>query len=232
MFQLARILSTKKESCRKKQFPCNGGDFIDPICKNNSFELFYHHNIPVEQVIYGTLRPDRKFSYPDYVSSYEWVERETGFFPIFYAVGQCNTAIPMTGCSDNWRVLTGGDFKDGIYRKKYRKKGEFPNLAVFSFNQIDGIFMDYMSWHVALNAYPNGRSVTPYERRMIFKPSWTHRRWLEAALKGTHAVQLVAPELPLHRAAHVYVRNLKTKRFLERMGFSEIEVMRLKVDRV
>jgi len=138
----------------------------------------------------------------------------------------------MTGCSDNWRVLTGGDFKDGIYRKKYRKKGEFPNLAVFSFNQIDGIFMDYMSWHVALNAYPNGRSVTPYERRMIFKPSWTHRRWLEAALKGTHAVQLVAPELPLHRAAHVYVRNLKTKRFLERMGFSEIEVMRLKVDRV
>ena len=67
---------------------------------------------------------------------------------------------------------------------------------------------------------------------MIFKPSWTRRRWLQAALKGTHSVQLVAPELPLHRAAHVYVRNLKTKRYLERMGFSEIEVMRLKVDRV
>ena len=126
----------------------------------------------------------------------------------------------------------GGDFKDGIYRKKYRKKGEFPNLAVFSFDQIDGVFMDYMSWHVALNAYQNGRTVTPYERRMILKPSWTRRRWLQAALKGTHSVQLVAPELPLRRAAHVYLRNSEIRHQLERMGFSGVEVMRVKVDRV
>jgi hypothetical protein len=226
------MFSTRKESYRKNHFSCNGGDFIDPICKNNSSGLLYHHNLPVEQVIYGTILPDRKFSYPDLLRSYEWVEREIGFFPIFYAVGPCDTAIPTTGYLDNWRVLTGGDYEDGIYRKKYRKKGEFPNLAVFSFDQIDGVFMDYMSWHIALNAYQNGRTVTPYERRMIFKPTWTCRRWLQAALKGTQSVQLVAPELPLHRAARVCVRNLKTKRYIEQMGFSGVEVMRLNVERI
>jgi len=229
---LSGCFRPEKNHIEKNNFSCNGGDFIDLICKNNLSGLLYHHNIPVEQVIYGTILPDRKFSYPDFLRSYEWVERETGFSPIFYAVGPCDTAIPTTGYSDNWRALTGGAFEDGVYRKRYRKKGEFPNLAVFSFDQVDGVFMDYMSWHIALNAYQNGRTVTSYERRMIFKPSWTRRHWLQAALKGTHSVQLVAPELPLHRAARVYVRNLKTKRYIEHMGFSGVEVMRLKVERI
>jgi hypothetical protein len=226
------LIRPKKSHTKQMNSSYNGGDCIDPVNKKEINDLFYHHCIPVEQVIYGTIRPDRNFSYPDFLSSYEWVERETGFFPVFYAVGPCDRGILMTGYSDNWMVWTGGDFEQGVYKKKYRKRGEFPNLAVFSFDQIDGVFMDYMSWHIALNAYPNGRTVTPYERRMIFKPSWTCRRWWQAALKGTHSVQLVAPELPLHRAGHVYVRNSETKRHLERMGFTGVEVLRVRVEKI
>jgi hypothetical protein len=136
----------------------------------------------------------------------------------------------MTGYEDNWRVRTGGEFVNGTYNKIYRKKGDFPNLALFSFEKIDGIFMDYQSWHIALNACINGKSVTPAEQRMIFKPSWTRSRWIRAALTGTHSVQIIAPELPLQRAKRGYVRNIKTRHLLEMMGFLDLEVRREKVD--
>ncbi|MDD1690499.1 MAG: hypothetical protein LUQ66_07550 [Methanoregula sp.] len=181
--------------------------------------------------MYGTIRPDRKFSDPEFLSAYEWVEEHTGFFPIFYAVGPCDKALCMTGYENNWSVWIGGDFDEGVYRKKFRGAGEFPNLAIFSFDHIDGIFMDYMSWHIAINACLNGRKVTAYECRMIFKPSWTRRRWMLAALKGTHSVQLVAPELPLHLAQHAFVRNAKTKRHLEKMGFTDVDILRVPVDK-
>jgi hypothetical protein len=118
---------------------------------------------------------------------------------------------------------------NGRYQKIYNHKGDFPNLAVFSFDTIDGIFMDFQSWHIAINACLNGRNVTPSEQRMIFKPSWTRNRWIRAALNGTHSVQLIAPELPLQLAKRGYVRNTKTKRIVERMSFPEITIKRVKV---
>jgi len=157
------------------------------------------------------------------------VEEKTGFFPFFYAVGQIDTVRPMTGYADNWRVLTGGEMINGKYQKIFNRKGNFPNRVLFSFDTIEGIFMDFQSWHIALNACMNGGNVTPAEQRMIFKPSWTRRRWIRAALKGTHSVQLVAPELPLQLAKQGYVRNSKTKRIVERMGFPEIAIRRVKV---
>ncbi|MEI7649783.1 MAG: hypothetical protein WCJ47_08790 [Methanomicrobiales archaeon] len=136
----------------------------------------------------------------------------------------------MTGYEDNWRIRTGGEFVNGTYNKIYWQKGDFPNLTLFSFEKIDGIFMDFMSWHIALNACMNGKSVTPAEQRMIFKPSWTRSHWIRAALTGTHSVQIIAPELPLQIVKRGYVRNIKTRQLLNRMGFSEIKVRRLKVD--
>lgn len=118
---------------------------------------------------------------------------------------------------------------NGIYQKTYNHKGNFPNLVLFSFDTIDGIFMDFQSWHIALNACMNGGNVTPAEQRMIFKPSWTRSRWIRAALNGTHSVQLIAPELPLQRAKRGHVRNTKTKWIVERMGFPEINIRRVKV---
>ena len=185
--------------------------------------------MPAEAACFGVLQPDRRLSDPDFLPAYEWLEKEIGYYPLFFAVGETESAITMTGYEDNWRVWTGGEHIDGIYRKIYRHKGEFPNLALFSFAQIDGIFMDFQSWHIALNACMNGGSVTSTERRMIFKPSWTRSRWIHAARKGTHHVQLVAPGIPLHLAERGYVRNAGTRLMLEMRGFTRIEVKRVEV---
>jgi hypothetical protein len=206
-----------------------GDTVLSSSGSNPSEELLFHHCIPVDAVRFGTLQPDRKYSDPDFLPAYEWVEKITGFFPIFYAVGQIDAVVPMTGYADNWRFLTGGEMINGRYQKIFNRRGNFPNFALFSFDTIDGIFMDFQSWHIALNACMNGGSVTSAEQRMIFKPSWTRSRWIRAALNGTHSVQLVAPELPLTLAKRGYVRNTKTKRIVERMGFPEITVKRVKV---
>ena len=206
------------------------GDTVLPSSgRNPSGELLFHHCIPVDAVRFATLRPDRKYSDPIFLPAYEWVEETAGFFPFFYAVGKIDAVVTMTGYADNWRNLTGGEMVNGRYQKTYNRKGNFPNLAVFSFDTIDGIFMDFQSWHIALNTCMNGGSVTSAEKRMIFKPSWTRSRWIRAALNGTHSVQLVAPALPLTLAKRGYVRNSKTKRIVEKMGFPDITVKRVKV---
>jgi hypothetical protein len=206
-----------------------GDTVLSSTGSNSSEELLFHHCISLDAVRFGTIRPERKFSDPEFLPAYEWVEEIIGFFPIFYAVGQINAALPMTGYADNWRYLTGGEMVNGIYQKTYNRKGNFPNLALFSFDTINGIFMDFQSWHIALNACMNGGNVTPAEQRMIFKPSWSRSRWIRAALNGTHLVQLIAPELPLPLAKRGYVRNTKTKRIVERMGFPDITIKRVKV---
>ncbi|MFH0968429.1 MAG: hypothetical protein V1862_12170 [Methanobacteriota archaeon] len=163
--------------------------------------------------------------------AYEWLEKEIGYYPVFSAVDEGESVLWMTGYDDTWRVRTGGERARGTYRKTFRHKGEFPNLACFSFSEIDGIFMDFQSWHIALNACMNGGSVSEAERRMIFTPSWTRSRWLSASRKGTPCVQFVSPIVPLHRAEHGYVRNSVPHVMLEKRGFANIEVKRVKVER-
>jgi hypothetical protein len=193
-------------------------------------EPYYHHCMPVAQVKHGTILADPAFSYPGFMPAYEWLDDELGFFPLFCAVGVSDAVIRMTGYADNWRVLTGGEFVFGKYQKIYRREGEFPNLALFSFDHIDGVFMDFMSWHIALNACMNGRAVSNAEKKMIFKPSWTKSRWIQAALHESHSVQLVTQELPLDTALKVRVRNAATRQLLEEKGFRNAEIFRLRVD--
>jgi hypothetical protein len=89
--------------------------------------------------------------------------------------------------------------------------------------------MDYMSWHIAINACTNGRCVTNGEKRMILKPSWTRSRWLRAA-ENSHQVDLLVPALPLDNAVRVWVRNRETRNQMEKMGFRNVEVVRIQVD--
>ena len=208
-----------------------GDIVIPPFSDDRNPVLLYHHCMPAEAACFGVFEPDRRLSDPFFRMAYEWLEKEIGYYPVFFAVGELESALWMTGYDDNWRVCTGGERVDGTYRKTYRHKGEFPNLACFSFSEIDGILMDFQSWHIALNVCMNGGSVSEAERRMIFKPSWTRSRWLSASRKETHRVQLVAPAVPLHRAEHGYVRNSVTRLMLEKRGFTNIEVKRVKVER-
>lgn len=193
-------------------------------------DLLYHHCIPVSAASQRIITPDHSYSDQDFLPAYNWVEQVTGFYPLFLAVGTSDI-LWMTGYQDNWRIWTGSEVEEGVYRETYRKKGEFPNLAVFSFGSLDGVYMDYDYWHNTLNTIPNGKPITTRETKWIFKPSWTKSRWIRAALKGTCRVQFVVPELNLMNAKAVFVRNLATKNMLEDLGYSNVTVKRIPVER-
>ena len=185
--------------------------------------------MPLSQVTYGTVRADPAYASPDFLPAYEWLEDQIGFFPHFVSVGNNESALYRTGYQDNWRVWTGGDIVQGKYRKNYRKKGEFPNLVLLSFDHLEGVFMDHMSWHIAINSCTNGKNVSTSEMKMILKPSWTDKRWLRAAMKS-HSVELLTPEIPLDTAAGIWVRNRATQKLVEMKGFRNVEVTRTQVE--
>jgi hypothetical protein len=185
--------------------------------------------MPLERVRFATLRPDRSLSNRHNRPAFEWFEQEIGYYPFFLAVGRSAAALAMTGYDDNWRIVAGREYPDGSYDIVHRKRGEFPNLVLFSFDDPDGTFMDYVSWHAALRAGIIGKKVTPREREKIFRPSWSRSRWIREAEDGNRQVQLGAPVLPLDHATAIGVRNRETGRFLHQMGFVEPRVLRIRV---
>jgi len=186
--------------------------------------------MPQSQIVKGTIHADPAYSADSFfLPAYKWLEEQIGFFPHFISVGNNESALYRTGYQDNWRIYTVSDYLRGSWQKIYRKKNEFPNNILLSFDNQEGVFMDYMSWHIAINASTNGRCVTKREMMMILKPSWTRSRWLRAA-ENTHQVDLLVPALPLDNAVRVRVRNRETRNQMEKMGFRNIEVARIQVD--
>lgn len=201
-----------------------------PLSPDLPLLLLYHYCMPASGVVRGSIVPDRTRSFPDFLPAYEWVEERLGFFPLFLAVGRLEEIAWMTGYQDNWRVVTGCEPGERGYRKICRKKDEFPNLALLSFESVEGVFMDYDYWHIALTACMNGSCVSRQAESWIFKPSWTKSRWLRAVRAGTHRVQLVTPELSLTKSREIRVRNAATRRIIEGRGFEQVKVFRIPVN--
>ena len=187
--------------------------------------------MPLSQVTFGTIRADPTYSAGNYLlPAYEWLAEQIGFFPHFISVGKDENALYRTGYQDNWRVHIGGDTVDGKYQKIYRKKGEFPNNVLLSFDHLEGVFMDFDYWHIAINECTNGGSVSKSEMKWILKPSWTRERWLRAALTSTRPVDLLVPEIPLDKANRVWVRNHATQKLIETKGFRNVKIARIPVE--
>jgi hypothetical protein len=177
--------------------------------------MLYHHSRDLESVVFGEVKGNPEFSDPDFRKAYLWLEKEVGFYPLFLAVGATEEDIKMTCYGDNWIAKTS------------RKKGEFPNNVLFSFNDVKGVFTDYQYWHFILNANNKNYSMTYHEKKLIFKPSWKESDWLRKARKEPHSVQLVAPKLYLPDASRIWVRNNATRSLLNKLGFQNIEVRRI-----
>lgn len=193
--------------------------------------LLYHHCRLLESVSYGEIVADSTYSNPDFKEAYGWLEKEIGFYPLFLAVGISENDIRMTGYQNNWRRFIGTEkIEDGKLVRKYRRGGEFPNEILFSFKLVDGIFMDYDYWHIALNAVGYKDIITDHEKRLIFKPSWRKTQWLNKAKYEPHSVQLAAPRLYLPAASLISVRNKSTQLMLKMRGFQNIEVRRIRVE--
>ncbi|MCK4614484.1 MAG: hypothetical protein KAU14_06750 [Thermoplasmata archaeon] len=184
--------------------------------------LQYHHCRSLESIIFGEVKSPPAYSGPDFKDAYLWLKKEVGFYPTFLAVGTTEEDIRMTGYQDNWRVK--------ISDKKCRKRGEFPNMVLFSFEDVDGIFTDYDYWHLVLNASYKDYQMTDYEKRLIFKPSWQKSKWLRKANKNPHSVQLITKTLYLPGAERIWVRNRQTKKLLEFRGFRNVEVKRIRLE--
>lgn len=187
----------------------------------------FHHARGIAGVQYGVVKPDPKYSDPDFLPAYRWLEQQIGFFPLFIAVGDSDDARWATGYQNQWRVRVGYDFENR--RPIYRRKGELSNEVLFSFADNDGIFYDSGWWTVVLNACLNSHSVDKQTRRCLFKVSWSKSRWLCKAKKNPGTVELVVPELDLSKANQIWVRNQKTKRVVETLGFCNVEVRRIYV---
>ena len=197
--------------------------------------LLYNHSRSLESVIFGEVKANPQYSDPEFRNAYSWLEKQVGFYPLFLAVGTTEDDIRMTGYQSQWAKVNGSEIvgrrKNGSYIQRHilRKKGEFPNYVLFSFEEVDGVFTDFDYWHIPLGAIMNGYGVTDYEKRLTFKPSWPKSKWLRKARKNPHSVQLVASTLYLPDAKRIWVRNQQTKNQLKSMGFENVEVRRLLV---
>lgn len=167
-------------------------------------KAIYHYCMPMAKVRYGVLVPDPAYSDPDLLPAYQWLEKEVGFFPLFLAVGSSIESIRMTGYPNQ---------KDNV---------------LFSFNNVEGIFMDYGYWHIVLNAGYRNYQISKREKSWIFKYSWSQSRWLKKAEKEPHSVQLVARELDLRRAKRIWVFSQFFREELEKLGFQNVRVRKMR----
>ncbi len=182
----------------------------------------------------GWLNTDFYDEYYDMdIKANNWLKKEVGFYPLFLSVGSSLYDYYMTGYGDNWTVATSRwyDKEAKKFCSERRKKGEFPNCVMFSFDDIDCVFMDHAWWViVGYNNAVNGEETTDREKRGIFKYSWNRSNWFRMA-KKSGGVQCVVPELDLRQAVRVWVRNKKTKKILEKMGFSNVFVKRILLEK-
>lgn len=162
--------------------------------------LQYSHCRSLSSVVHGEIKANPRYAEKDFKKAYSWLEREVGFYPLFLAVGTTYEDLRTTGYLDN------------------------SENVLFSFEEVQGVFMDFITWHIALNSRHNNYKLTDYERRLIFKYSWSKSKWLAKAKKEPGSVQLVTPKLDLTAAKRISVKSNKIKRVLTSLGFNNIEV--------
>ena len=183
--------------------------------------LYFHHTRSLKHCTNGLVSP---FTPDDlYEAENRWLERELGFYPIFLAVGDTEMDIRMTGYENQWVRKIG--------TKTYRQKGDPQNDVMFSYYDLPhGVFLDYQDWFLVLNGSHINYQLTESERRSLFKRSFTKADWFRKAKIQPHSVMYVTPNLDLTKADHISVRNCRTKRYMEQSGFTNVNVVRIKVD--
>ncbi len=191
--------------------------------------------MPFERVKYGTIRPALRYTESWLKSPCLWLSQELGFYPLFLAVGFKDWQLRMTGYQDQFRRWIGTNAQR---QRLYRKKGEFPNYVLFSFDEtdiVDGVFLDECAWSVfILNPFLAKRpeAIKKTDLKMVFKRSLGKADWLRIATTGkyrgyTTGVNLIVPALDLIKAKRVWARNQETGQALVSMGFRNVAVKRL-----
>jgi hypothetical protein len=196
-------------------------------------QVYVYHVVPLDQVKRGKIVADARYSDPEWLASYRWLEKQVGFYPLFLSVGG-SEAVYVTGYQNQWRVFIGGDFDNNKqYRKIHRKAGEFPNFVLFAFPLASvpkRQFTDYQWWNIVLTEVLCQREVGKGLHRRLFKYSWDEAKWLRHARRDSHFVQMLASELDLAQAEFIWVRNKRTQEALLKQGFKNVAVKRLPLE--
>ncbi len=188
--------------------------------ENRWKELYFHHTKSLKYCTYNSVSP---FT-PDntYEIENRWLEQELGFYPIFLAVGDTEMDIRMTGYEKQWARKIGTNM--------YQRSGEFPSDVMFSYHDLQhGVFLDYQDWFLVLNGSYRNYQLTEREKKSLFKKSFSKADWLRKARLQPHSVMYVAPNLDLTKADHVSVRNKQSKNLMEHLGFTNVNIVRIKV---
>lgn len=194
--------------------------------KENIWEnYFFHHQRPLAYTTYHTVTQKREVD-EDFEGAYEWLERQVGYYPLFLSVGNTSESVLMTGYQNQWQKKL-----MPVSNNHLPTQNGSDNRVLFSFKDIqDGIFMDYVNWHIVLNSRYNNYNLKSRDIQSIFRPSFSRTDWLRFATKNPSSVQLVVPGLDLTKADRVFVRNQNTQNQLQKMGFENVAVRRLKVE--
>jgi len=197
-----------------------------PESKEIFTPLLFHHSRPVESVVFGVVHqvsPMEHFSgnsedgemAQDEDKRYKWLEGKVGFYPLFLSVGADDASRSATGYQNQW------------YREL---RGNHNNRVMFSYRFVPEkvVFIDSDWWDIIIARMRRDVIPTKANEKSLFKPSWSDADWLAYADKKPLGVQMVVPSLDLSRADAVWVRNGATKRHLEKMGFGNVTIQRLK----
>lgn len=199
-------------------------------------KISYWHCMPVNLISGPVLVPEPKFSDSDYLPGYKWLEKRIGYFPLFMAAGNEDSAPYNAGYNNQWRVVLSSRYckkKKRVIAISRRAKGDVLNFAMFRFDKLPEVccFLDSSWWSVGvLTPHLNNEVPRESEVRCVLKRSWSHARWLREIKNDKISAELVVPKLDLRDAVEVWVRNKKAKAHLEKLGFKNVQVRRIPVE--
>jgi hypothetical protein len=169
--------------------------------------LFYHHKMSIDHVVFGEARNSPEYADPGFREAYLWLEKKVGFYPSFTAVGSSDDKIFPTG-----------------YCAQFEDPDLF-NFALFSFNSLEGIFIDMCVWdNYVLANLMNGMEVSERAEKLLFRKSWDKEKWLGYSQEKRHQAILVAPSIYLPDAKRIWVRGGEERQKLKDVGFRNVVI--------
>jgi hypothetical protein len=172
------------------------------------------------------------FADQDFLPAYRWLKDVIGFFPIFFSVGKNLHDLYMTGYNTQFCTYECWGFGN----KGPRRRNQ-PNLVLFSFKNVTGVFTDFDVWEYFLKKsidepkflklMREHSEAKKYILNKLFKKNWTKKRWIEEAIECPYEVQLLSKTIDVRRADRVLCRNQATKEYLEEHGYKNIHILRI-----
>lgn len=194
-------------------------------------KLLFHHCTDLEALLKGEiLTGDPQRAGQGYENSYKVWSDTFGFHPIFLAMGCGKETVEITGYPNQFsRVIACGYSQEKKRRVlTLRPKGECPNRVLLSFEHVGGLAHKFTTWEdVLFWSFNSGKCPVRYLRRLKSQTQRPLESWMRSARKRDGYVQLCTPSLNPRSAARVWVRNQKTKKLLEKLGYQNVEVQRM-----